>query len=354
MRRAALALILLLAATTLAACASGDGLEVRAAFDDVADLVPRASVKIADVPVGTVSSIELTDDLRALVTMRLRGDIELPSRVRAELRKTAVLGERYIALIPDRDSGGVFESGTVIQDVRFVPELEELVGSGSELLAAVAADKLAAAIEAGAEGLDGRGPAFAGIIDDLATIVDGYERNSGDLVRLIDGFEQFLAKVGPQSELHGAAFAELAKATTVLAAEDQRLLDTLQQVRLLSAEGADIMRVHRERLDRGFQRWAAILAEIASHDASLDRLFTELYKHNYNTIRGVHDEHGQVLLDFIVCGINDTPGDPVRSCMNPPQGKPRPEPRPSQDFGEPDYTPRGGGSGQSPDEGAGA
>lgn len=333
MRRTALVLALFLAAVTLAACSPGGGPTVRAVFGDVADLVPRAAVKIADVPVGTVKSIDLTEDLRALVTMQLYEDVDLPAKVRAELRKTAVLGERYVLLIPDAASGGAFDPETVIADTRFVPELEELIGSGAELLAAVAADKLAAAVEAGAEGLDGRGATFGALIDDLATIVDGYESNSGDIVRLIDGFEAFLSKAGPQAELHGAAFEELAKATTMLAAEDERLLNTLEQVRLLSAEGAGIMRTHRERLDRGFQHWADILSEIAGHEASLDQLFTELYKHNYNTIRGVHDEHGQVLLDFIVCGMNDTPGDPVRSCMNPPQGRPRPQVRPSQRFG---------------------
>ena len=333
MRRIAPVLVLVLLSLALAACSGGGGLTVRAVFDDVADLVPRGAVKIADVPVGTVKSIDLTEDLRALVTMELYDHVTLPAGVRAELRKTAVLGERYILLIPDAEGGGAFESGSVISDTRFVPELEELVGSGSELLAAVAADKLAAAVDAGAEGLDGRGSTFGSLLDNLATIVDGYDANSDDLIRLIDGFEAFLGAAGPQSALHGQAFEELAKATSVLAAEDDRLLDALQQVRDLSREGASIMAAHRERLDRGFKQWAAILKEIASHEESLDQLFTELYKHNYNTIRGVHDEHGQVLLDFIVCGINDTPGDPVRACLNPPQGRPRPAIRPSQGFG---------------------
>lgn len=333
MRRIALLLTLLLCAPALAACSGGDGLTVRALFDDVADLVPRGAVKIADVPVGTVKSIELTEDLQAMVTMELHDDVTLPGTVRAELRKTAVLGERYILLIPDADSGGTFQDGAVVADTRFVPELEELVGSGSELLAAVAVDKLAAAVDAGAEGLDGRGATFGALLDNLATIVDGYDDNSDDLIRLIDGFEAFLGAAGPQAALHGQAFEELARATSVLAEEDDRLLDALQQVRDLSREGASIMAAHRERLDRGFKQWAAILKEIARHEESLDLLFGQLYKHNYNTIRGVHDEHGQVLLDFIVCGINDTPGDPVRSCMNPPQGRPRPEIRPSQGFG---------------------
>lgn len=332
MRRIALLLATLLSALALAACSPGRGLEVKASFDDVADLVPRASVKIADVPVGVVRNIELTDDLRAMVTIRLRDGVKLPQHVSAELRKTAVLGERYVRLIPHPESGGTFASGDIITDTKFVAELEELVGSGSELLAAVATDKLAAAIEAGAQGLDGRGIAFGSILDDLGIIVGGYESNSADLVRLIDGFAAFLGDVGPQSDLHGKAFDELARAAVVLRAEDDRLLDVLGDARGLARVGADLMRDHRARIDRSIQAYAGILSEVAKHDRALDRLFFELAKHNFNTIRGIHDEHGQVMLDFIVCGMNDEPGDPVRSCDNPPQGEPRPTPREKQNF----------------------
>jgi phospholipid/cholesterol/gamma-HCH transport system substrate-binding protein len=333
MRRAALALALAVLATALAACAPSGGLLVRAEFADVADLVERASVKIADVPVGTVTEIELTEDHTALVTMRLDERIELPSEVGAELRKTSVLGERYVRLVPDREAGGSYEPGSVIQDTRFIPELEELVGSGTELLAAVATDRLAAAIDAGAEGLEGRGATFGALLDDLGVVIDAYEDNSGDIVRLIDGLEQFLSVTGPQAELHGVAFAELAQATAVLRAEDDRLLDTLVQVRSLSSTGADIIRTHRERFDRFFSDFGAVLHEVAGKQADLDRLFFELAKHNRNTIRGVHDEHAQVLLDFIVCGVNDSPGDNVRACSNPPQGRPRPDVPADQGFG---------------------
>lgn len=330
-RMAMLAVLVL--ATTLAACTGRGGTEVRAVFDDVADLVTRAAVKINDVPVGSVRAIELTEDHRALVVMRLREGVDLPEHVSAELRKSSVLGERYVRLVPNLTAGGEFDSGTVITDTTFVPELEELVGSGSELLAAVATDKLAAAIAAGAEGLDGRGATFGSLLDNLGVIVERYDATSDDIVRLIDGFDQFLSVTGPQAELHGLAFAELARATEVLRAEDDRLMDALEQVRDVSQVGADIMREHGERMHRFAQQFSAVIGEVAAKDEALDELFFQLAKHNYNTIRGVNDEHGQVLLDFIFCGMNDEPGDPVRACDNPPQGHPRPEPRPSQGFG---------------------
>lgn len=321
------------AALVLSACGGvQDQTVALAEFDDVVDLTARGAVKIADVPVGVIDEIELTDDNQALVHMSIDPEVELPSRVTARLRKTSVLGERFIELVPDRDSGGSFESGTLIADTVVVPEIEEAIFAGTDVVVAITADTLAGAIQAGAEGLDGRGGTLGQLIEDLGLIVSTYDRNSEDLVRLLSGFEEFLAEVGPQAELHGRALEQLADFTGVLNEEDERLIQTLSQVRELANTGTDIMQTHEQRIDSFFTRFEVISGELTARDRDLRRLFAELSGHNYHVIRGINREHAQIIADFIVCGLNDIPGDPVRSCEDPPSGRERPEPRPRQDF----------------------
>jgi phospholipid/cholesterol/gamma-HCH transport system substrate-binding protein len=312
------------AALALSACDANNGLEVRAVFDDISDLVPRGHVKIADVPVGIVSGIELTDDHQALVTMRLEPDVDLPSVVHARLRKTNVLGERFVELVPDRDSGGSLDPDTVITETAFVGELEELVLAGSEVLAAVTADRIAGALEAGAVGMEGRGQTFGALLDDLTEIISTYDRNSDDLIRLIDGMEAFLADAGPEAELHGRALEEVAEAMAVLEREDDRLLDTLAEVRSLSRISTDIMVTHRQRIDDFWFRFNAVTRELARVEADIARFPYAWHLHNHNTIRGINAEHAQLVADIVVCGVNDLPGDPIRSCYDPPQGRERP------------------------------
>lgn len=324
---------LIVVSLALAGCVQDDRTVAVAAFDDVVDLTTRGAVKIADVTVGTITDIDLGEDNRALVTLAIDPDVALPSRVTARLRKTNVLGERFVELVPDRDSGGTFASGSTITETTLVPELEELVFSGTDLIAAVTADRLAGAIEAGAEGLGGRGQTLNALLDDLTEVVSTYRANSADIVRLIDGFDQFLAQVGPEADLHGQALQELLRFNQVLAAEDERLLDTLSEVRALSRSGTDIITTHRRRIDDFFTRLDRISGELAARDEDLRRLFFEVAKHNNNTIRGVNTEHAQIILDFIVCGMNDEPGDPVRSCEErAPTGIGPPQPLPPQDF----------------------
>lgn len=317
----------------LAGCADEGRLEVRAVFDEVIDLTTNAAVQVADVRVGVVEDIELTEDNDALVTMSVDRDVTLPSRVSARLRKTNVLGERFVELVPDAEAGGRFPDGGLIMDTAVVPELEDVVGTGSEVFAAIAADTVAGAIEAGAEGLGGRGRTLNTTIDDLTEVVATYEDNTDDIERLVDGLDAFLADVGPEAEVHGEAVAELSRFARVVAEEDDRLLDTLGELRALSRSGSDLIATHRQRMDDFFTRFDRISSEVVAHEEDLSRLFTDVAMHNRNTIEGINTERAQVILDFIVCGVNDEPDDPVRSCEeHAPTGQPPPQPRPPQDY----------------------
>ncbi|MHB1712605.1 MAG: MlaD family protein, partial [Acidimicrobiales bacterium] len=71
-----------------------------AVFSDVGSLASGASVEMADIPVGHVTSITL-DGNRARVTMVLNRSAGIPRNVSAQLRRTSLLGEKFIDLIPN-------------------------------------------------------------------------------------------------------------------------------------------------------------------------------------------------------------------------------------------------------------
>ncbi|MGI9017946.1 MAG: MCE family protein [Euzebya sp.] len=332
--RAVLVGVAIMLAVIASGCGGQEATVVNAQFEDVADLTTNAAVKLADVAIGTVSEIELDDDMLASVRLEIDPTVQLPARLIARLRKTSILGERYIDLVPVEGTSGTWESGGTVEQTEVVPELEEVVATSTDLLIVISTDTLAGAIRSGAEGLDGRGQTLGQIIDDLNLVTETYNGNSQDLVRLLDGLDQFLDTVGPQAELHGRALAESAEFVRVLAEEDDRLVDTLVNLRDLADTGSDIIVTHRQRIDDFVVYLEGITDEIVAPQRlpALDTLFVNLAQHNFATIRGVNQEHAQVVLDFVVCGINDEPGYSVRACTDPPQGHPRPIPRPPQDF----------------------
>lgn len=88
---------------------------INAKFDDVSPLLAGSDIKLHGVPVGEVAAVEVADDNRALVSMRL-DTAALPVHQDAHLtvRPVSLLGERFLDLDPGSPSAPVLEQGNVI------------------------------------------------------------------------------------------------------------------------------------------------------------------------------------------------------------------------------------------------
>lgn len=105
----------------------GGGLEIRATFDEVGGLKPRAPVVIGGVKVGQIKSIGLTPDLRARVTMDIDSGVALPVDTSASILTSGVLGDQYIALEPGAEAE-MLKGGSEIQYTQSAVILERLIG----------------------------------------------------------------------------------------------------------------------------------------------------------------------------------------------------------------------------------
>jgi phospholipid/cholesterol/gamma-HCH transport system substrate-binding protein len=324
--RLALPLVVVLLLTACGGFGNNDRITLAATFDDVMDLVTDGQVRAGDVPIGTITDIELTEDDRARVEMRVDPDTGLPEETEAVLAKTSLLGERYIDLRPVGE-GGELTDGTHIDDTRIVRDFEDLVMAGDQTLSLVAADKLGAAVETGAVAFGGRGGLIGQFIDDLETVVGRYDEGSDDLLRLIDTVDDLTAGLADDAEVNAEALAVLERASNVLEEEDDRLIDALSDLNDLADVGERILSEHREEIQDNVRRLRILLAQLTRIDGALSDLLVWSPRHNIHVPNGVvlepstGDHMAQVWLDFIVCGVNDTPGDPSRACDPPNPGE---------------------------------
>jgi phospholipid/cholesterol/gamma-HCH transport system substrate-binding protein len=103
------------------------GFTIYATFDEIGGLKPRAPVSISGVKVGQVSRIELSDDLRARVTLDLDPSLELPIDSSAGIRTAGLLGDQFVALEP----GAEEEALSAGEEVAFTEDalsIERLIG----------------------------------------------------------------------------------------------------------------------------------------------------------------------------------------------------------------------------------
>ncbi len=300
-------------------CSTGDDtLTLTADFDDVLDLVVRSSVRAGDIVVGQVTAIELTDDNRARVTMTVTESNELPRDVIARVARTSLLGERFIDIVPDGTTGELSD-GMHLENTIVANGLEELVAGGGDLLALASADKLAIAVQTGAEAFGGRGSLLGTLIENVNGFVGDLDADKEQLLRVIDNLDDATARLAPNAEGNAAALEDLRLAAEALAAEDDRLIDTLADLTRLAVIGETIMVEQADVTDRTIRRLRKILSQLTRIDGALNNLLVWLPRHNELVPNGAVDKQAQVWLDFIVCGLTETNGDPTRDCT-PPNG----------------------------------
>jgi phospholipid/cholesterol/gamma-HCH transport system substrate-binding protein len=308
---------LCVAAALLAGACSSDEemITVSARFDDVGDLYTQAPVHLADITVGKVTSIGL-DGTRALVEMELDPAADIPDNVEARVRRTSVLGERIIDLvIPEDSSGsGTLVSGDVIDETTVRSDLEDLVDEGSELLGAVAADDLATMIDEGGRGFGGQGEELRGLLQNYDEIVKVYADRSGQINNLIDSMANFNETLAAQAPAHERAVMNSNQAIGMLNEESDRLLTAIESLNRLSVGGSRILRAHSDEMIRFFDQTARIMKVLAQEQDSLELFLKWAPGHNANTQRVEYIEFNQVVQEFVICGLNDNPKDPARTC----------------------------------------
>jgi virulence factor Mce-like protein len=105
-RLIAVACVLLLGTAAAAYAASGGGGDgpylVRAVFDNASFVIPGEDVKVAGVEVGTIDSLDLTEDNKAVVVLRIDDPAFKPFRADAGCRVglMSLIGEQFIECEP--------------------------------------------------------------------------------------------------------------------------------------------------------------------------------------------------------------------------------------------------------------
>ncbi|MBB3039331.1 MCE family protein [Hoyosella altamirensis] len=180
------ALIGLCAAATLTGCSIGmdqiptDWAQGRNTYSidavvQSADLLNVGSeVRLGQRLIGRISDLR-PDGGQAVLTMRLDGDVELPSNVSARVELPTLLGNPYVRMLIPADPAALpLEPGSVITRdyTELGPELESSIAAIGLVLQASGIDQLETVVKEAAEAFRGRGGDFARLVDSLIAITD--------------------------------------------------------------------------------------------------------------------------------------------------------------------------------------
>ena len=296
-RRVALLVAVAAVAGVLGGC-SGGSRTVVATFDDVGDLQTRGGVQVADVRVGSIAEIKLTDDFKARVKLRLNDGVRIPKASTALVRTTSLLGEKFIELRPTGDPGtGPFlGDGDVIGQTAEAPELEFIAEEAVTVLGAVSGDDLAAVIRTGAEGFGGRQEELGNLLSDLSTISRTLAERSSAITAIIDGLDRATVTLADGSDDIAEMLGNLATTTQVLADNRQRAITALDRISALVDNQNRLLDRYRGDIDRQIKQVEAIVAIAATQTAEVSNLLDWLQTFTERVPRVVPGEFTQVYM----------------------------------------------------------
>ena len=247
--------------------AGEDPMEVTVEFVDVLDLVPKSTVKVNDVNVGTVSDISLRG-YTAVATLEIRNDVDLPDNAIAEIRQTSLLGEKFVSLAAPADgpSSNPLETGDRIGLDRTGrnPEVEEVLGALSLLLNGGGVAQLQTITRELNAALEGREGAAKSVLRQVSSFMGQLDDNKADIVTAIDKLNRLAIGIRREQPTIDAALDDLPSALDSIDSQRKDLVKMLRALDELSEVGVRVVRASKEATIDSLQSLDPVLTQLAA------------------------------------------------------------------------------------------
>jgi phospholipid/cholesterol/gamma-HCH transport system substrate-binding protein len=295
-------LVAVVMGTLLSACGGGT-YSVTATFDDVGDLQKSGAVQVADVRVGRITGIKLTNDFRAKVSMAITSSVHVPENSEALVRTTSLLGEKFVELRPlgAPTQTPYLSNGDTVTRTLQAPELEFVADSAIELLGAVNSSDVASIVQTGAEAFGGRGPELNRLISDLSTISGTLASRTQQLTSILDNLDRGAQTLASGSGDIQTLLTNLATTSQILADNRQKAVNAIQQLSRLAAVQNDVLDKYHQNLDTQIKQVDAILAVAAGQTQQLGTVVDFLNQFVYALPKAIPQDFTQVYMWAIPC-----------------------------------------------------
>lgn len=309
---------------------------VKAQFKDVLDLVPQAGVKVNDVPVGRVEKIDLgADGWTAEVTMLVNGDVQLPANAFANLRQSALLGEKFVELGKPKDATGKLADNAVIPLAKTNrnPEVEEVFGALSMLLNGGGVAQLQNIAKELNAAMEGNEQEIRSLLGNLNTFVGELDKHKAEIVRALDSMNRLAGTLAQQREKIAVALTDLEPGLKVLAEQRTQLVTLLKSLNTLSDVATDTVNKSRDDIVADLKALQPTLTKLAESGQNLPKSLELLLTYPFpdEAMDGIKGDYTNLFIDLdlnlgtIVDNLGRSRQSPLDSLL-PTQGTPLPMP----------------------------
>ncbi|WOC11649.1 MCE family protein [Gordonia sp. MP11Mi] len=242
--------------------------EYKIEFSDILDLVPQSMVKMDGIPVGRVVKVEVPEgSWDALVTVKVRNNVDLSAKAKASIQQTNLLGEKFVSLSDPDDASTTArqpESQTIkTSRTSTTTDIEQLLGALSMLLNGGGINQLEPIITAINESVGEDPGRFASLLRQTETLISGLNAQRDDIVRAIDGVDRLSARANNQTDQIERILDELPAGVQVLEEQRPQFVDLLTKLDDLGDVGTDVLGKAHDAIITDLKALRPILTELS-------------------------------------------------------------------------------------------
>lgn len=250
----------------------GDAMKVTVEFEDVLDLVPQSAVKVDDVTVGSVRSIDL-DGYTARVVVGINKGTKIPANSTVSLRQTSLLGEKFVSFDrPAEGQGqGQLRGGEMIGLDRTTrsAQIEEVLSALSLVLNGGSIEQLQVINSELVKVLKGRESDVRDFLDQLDTFVGGLDDQKSQIVRALDSLDRLTAKLAADRGTIATALQDVPPGLKVLSDERAQITQVLSSLNHLGDVAVQVINASRENTKASLESLRPILTQLAAAGSDL-------------------------------------------------------------------------------------
>lgn len=254
-----------------------NGTQIIAQFEQVGDLVRNANVQSSDVEIGTVKDIEL-DGWEARVTMCLQADEKIPQDSLAVIRKTSLLGEKFIDLRPQSFSPPYLEDGAILgsDQTSKATELEDVFARLASVLGTGNLEQINRFTSAQAKILRGNASKLRRVLRDLREFTGLLANRKSQIAEAVDGLDTVAKTLVDQAPVLERFLESFADSSEVLADQKNGLRSLLFSLDRFTKISVQLLEQTEDGLNEQFQKLRPVLATIVANSTNLRRTLQTL------------------------------------------------------------------------------
>ncbi len=262
-----------LLAITIGNVSFADSRPYKAVFTDATGVVQGDDVRIAGVKVGTVSSIEIVDQTKALVQFDVQTSSTLTRSTHATIRYRNLVGQRYITLTEGKGSGERLPANGTIPESNTEPSLDltVLFNGFKPLFAAMSPDDVNKLSMELIKVFQGEGGTLEGLLQRTASVTNTLASRDQLISDLISNLNDALVTIGNRDQELSDLLIQFRRFVSGLKKDRKAILGSLDSISQLSVQTADLVTGIRPGFRKDIKGLRRVAGNINRNRAEVDR-----------------------------------------------------------------------------------